>query len=192
VRITIGHALILTAAGYAALNFYVDPSRLATMGSAAKSLGGELQSWISLFHSAKEPGVASEALVAAVVEEAQEVQAFVPEPPVVEEVVVSPIPVVSPAISAVTKAKTATKPTKSKARAKMNATTGTKTAKSASQPRATRDTMLGRTVRLELTSGQSVTGVLEARNPQEITIQLPGMGPFVYSARTVKAVSVVE
>ena len=185
-RITVGHVLIAAAViGVAAVK---GPD--VDFGKAketARSVKDEIASLVGLFRS----GDRSREDTGEAIETAAPVQASVPSAPPAPP---PPEPKVEPAPPAPAKAAPAKKTVRPKKRRVRRKTTAAVPAKPPAPKAAAapKDSLVGQFVVIELTSGREVRGILEEKTAEHYKVQLPGMGPFLYAADTVKSVKRVD
>ena len=62
----------------------------------------------------------------------------------------------------------------------------------AAKPASSSDPLIGRYVSVKLKSGREVKGILQAKTPQGISLEIPGMGPFQYPSSNIDGIKSSE
>ncbi|MCG3205237.1 MAG: hypothetical protein KCHDKBKB_01956 [Elusimicrobia bacterium] len=203
-RITIGGLLLFSgAAGFVLLGplKFLDPSSFKNQLEGLTSTTEWVVERIKALQSGdaleKSSAEADKTDIPPVPAENNSVAAEVPAqaPPPVTDTVPAPVTAVQPKPQATPAVVTPKKSAVRKRRVKKKAVSpAAKTAPVTAPPKVVnnKDGLIGTYVALKLKSGREVKGIMQARSASQITIEIPGMGPFQYPAENVVTITPVE
>jgi hypothetical protein len=200
-KITIGHILILAGVGsYAVMGPFnlvsheavgqqldrwsskMEPllSYIPYLSKATKPLPSPIDTTVNEINNTE---VEKQPIVDPVVKEESQITETVPVQPVSQDKILpEETPVLEKKVEQPVKKKRGRKKKTSKP------VSGVKTNNSNATSKGMADPLVGSYVALNLKSGREVKGVLKEHTATSYVIELPGMGPFTYSAETVVSV----